>query len=153
MLSAEWVSAAQWPGSLSDIRPEIVLSAGEIPLVVVHKQDAGASANAVVSTIVDTVVDMDQSQFIRQPEFAAFVATLTDIATQRHLLDETISVSWGVQASIVTPVRIDTNSSRSASGQQVIVTPLSTLFELAALLIIALDTALLIGASRGARHA
>jgi hypothetical protein len=153
MLSAEWVSAAQWPGSLADIGPGIVLSAGETPLVVVHKQDAGASANAVVSTIVDTVVDMDQSQFIRQPEFAAFVATLTDIATQRHLLDETISVSRDVQASIVTPVRIDTNSSRSAAGQQVIVTPLSTLFALAALLIIALDAALVLGASRGAIHA
>ena len=144
ILSAEWVSAAQWPGGVSDSRPGIVLSAGEMPLVVVHEQAA---------TIVDTVVDMDQSQFIRQPEFAAFVATLTDIATQRHLLDETISVSRALQASIVTPVRIDTNTSRSASGQHVIATPLSTLFALAALLIIALDTALFLRASRGARHA
>ncbi len=146
MLAAEWISAAQWPGSLADSMPGIVLSAGEMPLVVVHEQ-------AVVSTIVDTVVDMNQSQFIRQPEYAAFVATLTDIATQRHLLDETISVSRALQASIVTPARIDTSSSRSASGQQEIETPLSTLFALAALLIIALDTALLLQTSRGARHA
>ena len=147
LLSAEWISAAAWPAPTSDAGQKILLSAGESPLVVMRHRDAGTSA------IVDTVVDMGHPQFIRQPEYAAFVAALADLATQRQLLDETISVARDLQSSIVIPAQVDAQSVRSAPSRRIGVTPLSSIFVLAALLLLALDTALLLTARRGARHA
>ena len=147
MLSADWISAAEWPGQIAGAGSSVVLVSAESPLVVMHTRIEGAFA------IVDTVIDMNHPQFVRQPEYAAFVAALIDRATQRQLLDETVSIYRDDQASIVIPATIVTQSERSSSGQRIAATPLSAAFLLAALLLFALDTALFLRTRRGARNA
>lgn len=152
-LLPEWISAAPWPDGLPDSEHQVILSSADMPLVVAHRQAASGSTDAVASLIVDTVIDMRHAQFIRQPEFAAFVGALADIATQRYLLDETVSASRDPLASVVTPVPVDARSGPSVTSGRVTRTPLSSVFLIAALLVLSLDAVLLLRAIRGSKHA
>lgn len=145
-LSADWISAAQWPQQESTDSRRVVLTTTAQALVVVHAAESGSSA------IVDTVVDLGHPRFIEQAEYAAFIATLADLATGRTLLDEAIVVSRDARHSIVIPTSIDSSVGPSGAANQATTKPLSTLFLIAALFVLLLDAALLLRARQGAKR-
>jgi hypothetical protein len=153
VIAADWLSAAQWPENISETRDSVLLTSGELPLVVMRNRRAGSMVNGSAPAIVDTIVDLGHPLFVRQPEYAVFVAALIDLATQRHLLTEVVSVSRDVQASSVIPARIETRPGRSDLEQRVSTEPQSSVFVLAAMLLLLLDIAILLRARRRSRNA
>ncbi len=153
ILTADWVAAAQWPEDISDTRDRVLLSSGELPLVVMRNQSAGFMVDADAPTIVDTVMDLADPLFVRQPEYAVFVAVLIDMATRRQLLTEAVNASRELRASSVIPAQIEILPGRSDPGLGDSTEPLSSVFVLAAMLLLLLDTAILLRARRGARNA
>jgi len=118
-----------------------------------RNQSAGFMVDADAPTIVDTVMDLADPLFVRQPEYAVFVAVLIDMATRRQLLTEAVNASRELRASSVIPAQIEIRPGRSDPGLRDSTEPLSSVFVLAAMLLLLLDTAILLRARRGARNA
>lgn len=146
-LPGEWLSAATWPDDITFSETKIILRAGDQPLVALH--DRGNS----LPLIVYTVIDMGHPLFIAQAEYAAFVATLVDLASGRLLLDEVISSSRDPLQSNIRPTPVNAKLMRSTPVQQATAKPLSSVFIIAALLLLALDAALLVRAREVAASA
>jgi hypothetical protein len=96
---------------------------------------------------------MGHPLFTAQAEYAAFVATLVDLASGRRLLDEIIFSDRDASETSIEPVAVEATSIPSTQAQLATAKPLSWIFILAALLILALDTALLIRARKEGAHA
>ncbi len=127
---------------------QVLLRAGEVPLVV--RRITGEDRPVVV----ETNIDMTRPAFTRQPEFAAFVAALVDLTVGHHLLEETVSTARNPEASIIAPASIPPGEKHQAmpvAGKTA--GSLSTLFLIAALLLLAADTILLWRAQQGAHRA
>jgi len=152
-LSAAWLAAARWPDPVTAARDRILLDSADMPLVVLRDQGAEPGIPGAAIRFVDTVVDVRQSLFVRQPEFAAFVGALVDLASGRQLLTESVSVSRDPGASRVIPAALDARSGGAPARPRVADEPLSFMFVLAALLILVLDTGLYARARRGAKNA
>lgn len=143
----DWISATQWPEQKSADNRQVVLTTTEQALVMVHSPASDSSA------IVDTVIDLSHPRFIRQAEYAAFVATLADLATGRTLLDEAVLISRDARHSVVRPAPVKTHVRPSRPVDQATIKPLSTLFLAAALLLLLWDAALLLRRRMGAARA
>jgi len=156
-LAGTWLSAAhlveQWPDRATGARDRILLDSADMPLVLLRDPGAGPAFSGDAVRFVDTVVDLREPLFARQPEYAAFVGALVDLSTGRQLLEESVSVSRDPRASQVMPVTIDTHGSRAETQRRAADVPLSFMFILAALLLLALDTGLYARARRAAKHA
>jgi hypothetical protein len=142
VLPAGWISISAWPQGMSDRGNKDVFGFADLPLVLLRDQ-----------SVVDTIIDLDNPQFTRQPEYAAFVATLVDLATGRQLLDETISASRDSQASVVNPTQIDVASSQSPLTRHTARSPLTSIFVIVALMLVLLDSALFLSARHRALRA
>jgi len=152
-LSAAWLSAAQWPDRAGSAKDRVLLASADMPLVVLRDQDAESARSSDAVRFVDTIVDMGQPLFVRQPEYAGFVGALVDLATGRQLLSESVSVSRDPLASRVIPVTVDTHGGRAALQTRDADIPFSFMFVLAALLLLMLDTGLYVRTRRGAKYA
>jgi len=146
-LAKEWVSAAPWPNQDSSAESKVILRAGEQPLVVLRDRGNG------MPMIVDTVLDMGHPLFTAQAEYAAFVATLVDLASGRRLLDETIFSGRDLSQASIKPAPIKATLAPSTQAQLATAKPLSWLFIFAASLLLILDAALLIRTRKGETHA
>jgi len=158
-LPPEFIASAAWPGRIDTTRQCVLLQSGDLPLIAVTQ-------NADATTVtVDTVINMRHAEFVRQPEYAALMAILVDVAAGRQLLDATMSESRAVAESVIRPGTISGRDApptadappterslweRRPAAKQV---PLSWLFILIAMLVLALDIALLISARKRAAHA
>jgi len=145
-LALDWISAAQWPEQASVDSGRVLLATTEQPLVVVHAHRSGSA------TTVDTVVDLNQARFIRQPEYAAFIATLVDLATGRMLLDEVATIARDPRHSVIAPESLETRDRAAKPVDRATSKPLSTQFLAAALLLLLFDAVLLLRARTGASH-
>jgi len=156
-LSGAWLSAAhlveQWPDRATGARDRVLLDSTDMPLVVLRDPGADPAFAGDAMRFVDTVIDLREPLFARQPEYAAFVGALVDLATGRQLLGESVSVSRDLRASQVIPVTIDTHGSRAETQRRAADVPLSFMLILAALLLLALDTGLYARARRAAKYA
>lgn len=146
VLSSGWLSVSRWPASYPQNGRRRILDAGGYPLAFLHNRNAAGFAS------VDTVIDLAYLPFTQQPEYAAFVATLMDLATGRQLLDEAASVSGDKAASTVIPGRIETEQNRSRQYHRRSTQSVSSWFVMLAALLLALDVALLIRARQGSRR-
>lgn len=154
LLAAEWLSAAAWPAGADALAAaSILLRAEDMPLVVLRTADSPSDFGDRSARFVDTSIDLRQPLFVQQPEFAAFVAVLADIATDRQLLTEPASVSRHVQASRVSPVSLDVAAADAESQQRIAAAPLSSAFVILALLLLLLDTTLYLRSRRSAKRA
>jgi hypothetical protein len=139
-LSRDWLSSASWPDEIVRSKSNDILRAGTQSLLVVHNSGGG------MPLIVDTVINMGHPLFTAQAEYAAFVATLVDLAIGRQLLDETISAGRDAGRSNIRPALVDARLVRSTPARKSSVRPISSVFLWAALLLLALDAGLLIRA-------
>ena len=102
---------------------------------------------------MDTIIDMSNPLFTRQPEYPAFVATLVDLATGRDLLNESMVMSRNALASIVQPTQIDRRPGQAQNFQRTVNSSLSGFFVVMATLVLLLDLALILKTRRGVGHA
>lgn len=152
LLPAAWVSAGEWPRRVSGTGHKVVFGSADLPLVVIRNKDAGSSSNVGGPAVVDTIIDMSNPRFTSQPEYAAFVAALSDLATGRQLLDEATSTSRDVKASIVKPTKIDVVSSPAPRSQHTVTSSLTAFIVATALILFLLDSVLFLLARRKAGH-
>ena len=146
-LPSEFIASTAWPGHIAAIKQRVLLQSGGLPLIAVTKNADD------ITTTVDTVIDMDHPAFIQQSEYAALVAILVDVASGRRLLDATIGESRAVAESVIRPGIWDRPQSAATATGRMTEVPLSWLFVLIAMLVLAIDIALLIGARKRAAHA
>ncbi|MEX2495689.1 MAG: BatA domain-containing protein [Woeseia sp.] len=139
-LAREWMAATSWK-ALPDAEP--LLMSGDEPLVI-RRLDAPHH--------IETVLDLSRPDFVRQPEYAAFVAGLVDLALDRRLLDAiTIATRAPADSDIAPSVPVARSMSPAGrlSSQQSLVTPLLLL----ALLLLLLDLFRVLQSQQAARHA
>lgn len=141
-LPQQWISATMWDAPL-DGDFETLLVENEKPLVIRRTGSA---------TVIATALDMSRPIFSRQPEYAAVVAGLIDLALDRPLLDSTSLSMRDPIASRIVPnglrVRTDDGSSHGVIRQS-----LSDAFLVLAVLILLADLLLLWRARREAHRA
>ena len=141
-LPQEWISVAAW-----DAEPEgdfeTLLATGEKPLVIRRKDKM---------SVVETVLDMSRPSFSHQPEYAAVVAGLIDLALNRPLLDSVVKSTIDPIASRIAPSKLPT---RTFEGSSYGVTrqSLSNIFLALAVLVLLTDIILVWRARREARRA
>jgi hypothetical protein len=153
LAGSELLLAAGWsdmPATTSDI---VLMQSGEQPLVVLRDTSDLQGVNDQQVRIVDTVIDVRRPQFIRRPEYAAFVAALVDAVGGRSFLTETQSASGDLQASTVIPANFDLQDPATELRQTDAVTPLSLWLLMAALLLLTLDSWMIFRDWRVASHA
>ncbi len=146
-LPTEFIASAAWPGQIDATRQRVLLLSGGLPLIVVTKNADDTTAT------VDTVIDMHDAAFVRQPEYAALLAILVDVASGRQVLDATMGESRTVADSVIRPAKIEIDFSDSPGASRAVQEPLSWLFVLIALLVLAIDIALLVVARRRVAYA
>jgi len=146
-LPPEFIVSTTWPGRIDVTRQRVLLQSGDLPLIVVTQNPDDTTAT------VDTVIDMHHADFVRQPEYAALIAILVDVAAGRRILDATIGESRAVAESVIRPGTWERSPGTTTASSQKTPVPLSWLFVLTALFVLALDIALLLGARRRAVHA
>lgn len=146
ILPPEFISFATWPGPIDADRQRVLLKSGSAPLIAVTEAIGGG-------TIVDTVIDLRHREFVRQPEYAALLAEVVDIAMGRAVLDAVTVQSRNEAESVIRPGAIDIDSTRSAGVLRTADVPLFRAFVLAALLVLALDIVLLFRSRRLAARA
>lgn len=138
-LSRTWLAAAAWdPSQLQDAEPLLV--AGDQPLIV---RRFGTPLQ------IETVLDLGQPGFARQPEYAALIAGLADLALQRPLLDAVSIASRSPADATIAPTRPAIRAfspARWKASQQSLSGPL---LALAAVLLL-LDLARVLQAQRSA---
>jgi len=146
-LPPEFIASAAWPDGIDATKQSVLLQSGGLPLIAVTQ-----NANDATAT-VDTVIDMHHAEFVRRPEYAALIAILVDVASGRQLLDATMGESRAVAESVIRPVLWEHHSGTPTAVSRKTPVPLSWLFQLAALFVLTLDIALLLGARKRAAHA
>jgi hypothetical protein len=151
VVPADWISAAAWPGQIAAPGNELVFGTLDTPLVV--KRDGTGGSSSGRPAVVDTIIDMSNPLFTRQPEYPAFVATLVDLATGRDLLNESMVMSRNALASIVQPTQIDRRPGQAQNFQRTVNSSLSGFFVVMATLVLLLDLALILKTRRGVGHA
>lgn len=138
---AAWIRASRWPGS-TDGR-ERVLVAGDDALVVRDSLTPGS---------VETVIDMSHTEFVDQPEYAAFVAGLIDLAMGRSLLDPIAIAARDPLDSSVVPRRLQA-AARPSAIDSTSLTGFAGLMIALAVLVLLIDIFIVWRARRDARHA
>jgi len=146
-LPSEFIASATWPGRIDVTRQRVLLQSGGLPLIAVTQNADDTTAT------VDTVIDMRHADFVRQPEYAALIAILVDVASGRRILDATMAESRAVAESVIRPGAWERSPGMTTAANHKTPVPLSWLFILIAMLVLALDIALLIGARKRAAHA
>ena len=141
-LPQQWMSVAAWDAALEGDY-ETLLVANEKPLVI---RRPGST------TVIETVLDMSRPTFSRQPEYAAVVAGLIDLALDRPLLDSVAISMTDPVASRIAPsdLRVRTGA---AYSHGVIRQSLSNAFLAIGVLVLLADMFLLSRARREARRA
>jgi hypothetical protein len=135
-LPADSLKAAPWPNPVDAQQQRVLLQSDERPLVRVTPSIDGPT------TTVDTVIDLNDAEFARQPEYAAFIATLVDAAVGRPLLDAVTSELHEIEESVIRPATIDTQSIGTPDRNRTAPESVTTFFLIAAVLVLLIDTAL-----------
>jgi hypothetical protein len=146
-LPPEFIASAAWPDRMDVSKQNVLLQSGGLPLIAVMQNTDSTTAT------VDTVIDMNHTEFTRQPEYAALLAILVDVASGRHVLDATMGESRAVAESVIRPSVWEQLPDTTMASSHAVQVPLSWLFVLAALLALTLDIALLTGARRRVAYA
>ena len=144
-LRQEVLAASAWPADLDLRGARTLLRAGDEALVVLMKPDDEPAT-------VATVIDLRRDAFARQPDYSAFIATLIDAALGEARLDAIDTAARDVQESIIRPAAVEVSSEPGVAGTRKVRQDLTTWLLVAALLILAIDIALLAGARRRAAH-
>jgi len=139
--------AMPWPESLNTETQETVLLAGTEPIILISRSPGGSES------IVETVVDFQNTEFAKQPIYAGLVATLVDIAMGRNTLDPVVSQSRDIEDIVIRPQTIPVRNAANTDIQNNAGTSLYGPLLLISILVIALDTLLLLLLRRKARHA
>ena len=139
------VPAGRWPAQ-PDGRGLVALTAAGGPLVVATPTGAGRHG-------VDTVIDLADPAFAREPAYAPFVAALVDIALGRPTLDPVVSRTNDLRESTIRPLPVTAGTATAEPPFASRRLPLTDALLLAALLVLALDGLRLTRARTGIRHA
>ncbi len=141
-LPQQWISVATW-NVAQDGDYETLLIANDKPLV---------TRRTGSTTVITTALDMARPVFSRQPEYAAVVAGLIDLALDRPVLDST---SISMRDPIASRIAPNDLLVRTADGNShgVIRQSLSDAFLVFAILILLADVMLLWRARREANRA
>ncbi len=141
-LRQDWMAAAAW-----NVEPEgeyeTLLAANQRPLLIRRPSRP---------TVLETVLDMSRPEFVRQPEYAALIAGLIDLALGRTLLDAVAIATIDPGASDIVPSEV-VASEGTQLRHGAIRQPLSDLLLALAALVLLADMLLLWRAAREARRA
>ncbi len=141
-LPLQWISVAAWDAAL-DGDYETLLATDEKPLLI---------RRTGPTTVIETVLDMSRPTFSSQPEYAAVVAGLIDLALDRPLLDGTAISMIEPSASRIAPSDLHVRDYAGYS-HGVIRHTLSNAFLALAVLVLLADMLLLWRARREASRA
>lgn len=141
-LPLQWISVAAWDATLAGDY-ETLLVADEKPLVI---RRPGST------TVIESVLDVSQPTFSRQPEYAAVIAGLIDLALDRPLLDSTAISMLEPAASRIAPSDLHI-SEEAGNSHGVIRHTLSNAILALAILVLLADMLLLWRARREATRA
>lgn len=147
LLGSDYLRAATWPGPIDDLEAELLLRSGDQPLVTRSKNPVSQQLT------IDTVIDLNDPDFIAGPEMPALVSVLVDLALDRALLDETAGVDRDPALSVIIPRDLHANSAGPAAMMTASATPFGWLFVAAAAMLLLLDLLLLTRRSFENRHA
>lgn len=136
-LQPYWIAAAAWDVEPAD-KKSTLLAADGTPLVI---------RRSIRPPVIETVLDMSRPAFVRQPEYAALIAGLVDLALGRAALDAVAIAKTEPQASDIVPADVRGSDARQRT-QGVIRQSLTNLFLTLAVLLIAADMVLLYRAAR-----
>ncbi len=99
-LQTQWIATAAWDTDFNQPY-ESLLAANELPLVI---------RRPGLPVVVETILDMTQPEFVRQPEYTAVVAALIDLPLGRSSLDIVVTSNRDPAASDITPTRLNVRS-------------------------------------------
>jgi len=105
-LQPDWLKAAAWPRDEASDGYETVLAAGERPLL---RRGPGP--------LVETVIDMANPGLTGQPEYAALVGTLVDLALGRPVLDPVALAERPAAESDIAPLAMVSSPSAAVSAR------------------------------------
>jgi len=107
-LASDWLAAGSWNGHLGSNYQTLLSAAGQ-PLLIRRKNQ---------TVTVESVLDMTHPRFAGQPEYAAIIAGLIDLALDRPALDPVAVSSGDPEASIIRTTELPlTGPRRSAHGK------------------------------------
>lgn len=144
-LPTDLISATSWPAAIDNDSRRILLQSGDKPLI------AYWPASNERPTVVETVLNLSDTEFARQPEFAALIGTLVDAAMGRQLLNETPGTSRGFSDATIRPGELHVGGAQLMKQRTVDIS-LDRLFCLLAALILFVDISLLVAARWRAAH-
>lgn len=146
-IPTDHLRAIPWPEPLDTATHETVLLAGTEPLILMSRSPDGRES------IVETVVDFQNTEFAKQPAYAGVVATLVDIAFGRNALDPVVRQSRDVKDIVIRPQTIPIRKPANTDLQNNAGTHLYEPLLLISIFVIALDALLLLLLRRKARNA
>lgn len=138
-----WLAVSAWPRDALDGAAKPLLLADALPLMVLHNTGP---------RIVDTVIDPGSAEFIAQPDYAAFIAGLIDLALDREVLDPVAVATREPGESRIAPSRLEA-SPRPAAASAAVTQNLTSALLTLALLVLAFDLVLVWRARAEARDA
>jgi hypothetical protein len=115
-------------------------------------QAAGKPLITRTGQTVDTVIDLRDSDFARQPGYAVIVAALVDAALGRDVLDNVTAETRVLDEVIIQPGRITVITEDAPDTLRAEIRSLSLYLLIAALFVLVLDIVLLIRSRRRAAH-
>ena len=136
-----------WPEPLDTATQETVLLAGTEPLILISRSPDGRES------LVETVVDFENTEFAKQAVYAGVVATLVDIAFGRNTLDPVVRQSRDVEEIVIRPQSIAVRKPANTDLQNNAGTHLYEPLLLISIFVIALDALFLLLLRHRARHA
>ena len=142
LLAGDYIKAVPAAEPLANNSNDILAQNGGQALVVGH-----AISPDSLRTI-DTVIDLSDPTFTRQPGFPALVAVLVDLAHGRRVLDDSVTTSRDPESSIIIPLRMDVAADVRTAALNDVESPLSRLILVLAILVLLFDLALMIRAKR-----
>ena len=142
-LRRAWIFASAWP--------EASRAAEHVPLLV-DGDHVLISYRKDAATVVETTIDPGQADFVAQPEYAAFVAGLTDMALGRSVLDPVAMSARDPVESDVAPSVVGTLP-RAGLPRSTSTAELSNLLLALAMIVLLVDIIVLWRARRATHHA
>lgn len=134
-LRREWIATSAWPQqTLTADTQRLLVADGEA--LIAHSDGS-----------VDTIIDVNRPELNGQPEFAALIAGLVDVALGRAVLDPAVAVATNPIDSNILPIDV-AKPSADVSRPNAIRQNLSDVFLALALIILGTDIVLLFRSRR-----